>query len=85
MSTVQTTGAALKEAAGGLLGEGTRLRWAILVAHTDDGQEVVLSGDELGNEFDLLRIAQEFNLALKGLTYRALSDIYGEANKEETP
>lgn len=77
-------GAAMKSALSSVIGE--QVAWAISVVHTEDGMEVVLSADEDGRELDILRIAQEFNLALKGLAYRALDEIAGgQANKEEAP
>lgn len=84
-SKVGVRGLAMKDAVGSALRDN--LRWVIVVAHTTDGWELVVSSDEEGNEFDLLRVSQEFELALRGLTYMALKELdAGEAiTKEETP
>lgn len=86
---MEVRGSVMKDAVGSALREN--LKWVIVVAHTTDGWEVVVSSDEEGNEFDILRMSQEFQLAIKGLTYMALKELEdiagdaGEANKEETP
>lgn len=77
-------GARLKSGVAEIIGDGAQVEWAVIIAHTDDGTEVVLSADERNRPLDILRVSQEFNLALRGLMYEALREI-GEANKEETP
>lgn len=74
----------MKSALSSVIGED--VAWAIAVVHTADGAEVVISANEDGTELDLMRVATEFNLALKGLMYRELLELAadGEA-EEETP